>query len=130
MHVDVLASWLQILQRQCTALWACLLSQDAQRVLLGALNGLAGVLLLEGKTLPAIAAFREVLSTGACPPPPPPPPGHFPQSRPTLHSPTHFALACRCHTSLANSQSVPVKICHSALSCHGGLYASDKRLLK
>lgn len=40
-------------------------TQDAQRILLGALNGLAGVLLLENETQAAIAAFRQVLSIGA-----------------------------------------------------------------
>lgn len=40
-------------------------TQDAQRILLGALNGLAGVLLLENETQAAIVAFRQVLSIGA-----------------------------------------------------------------
>lgn len=40
-------------------------TQDAQRILLGALNGLVGVLLLENETQAAIAAFRQVLSIGA-----------------------------------------------------------------
>lgn len=48
-------------------------AEDAQRVLLGALNGLAGLMLLDGKRVEAVATFREVLAigafTGACKPP-------------------------------------------------------------
>jgi hypothetical protein len=40
-------------------------AEDAQRVLLGALNGLAGLMLLDGKGADAVATFREVLSIGA-----------------------------------------------------------------
>ena len=40
-------------------------AEDAQRVLLGALNGLAGLMLLDGKAAEAVATFREVLSIGA-----------------------------------------------------------------
>lgn len=39
-------------------------AEDAQRVLLGALNGLAGLMLLDGKGAEAVATFREVLSIG------------------------------------------------------------------
>lgn len=46
-------------------------AEDAQRVLLGALNGLAGLMLLDGKGAEAVATFREVLSIGAAPLPPP-----------------------------------------------------------
>ena len=40
-------------------------AEDAQRVLLGALNGLAGIMLLDGKRAEAVATFREVLAIGA-----------------------------------------------------------------
>jgi hypothetical protein len=40
-------------------------AEDAQRALLGALNGLAGLMLLDGKGAEAVATFREVLSIGA-----------------------------------------------------------------
>lgn len=39
-------------------------AEDAQRVLLGALNGLAGLMLLDGKPAEAVATFREVLTIG------------------------------------------------------------------
>lgn len=39
-------------------------AEDAQRVLLGALNGLAGLMLLDGKRAEAVATFREVLAIG------------------------------------------------------------------
>jgi hypothetical protein len=40
-------------------------AEDAQRVLLGALNGLAGLMLLDGQRAEAVTTFREVLAIGA-----------------------------------------------------------------
>ena len=107
-------------------------TQDAQCVLLGALNGLAGVLLPEGKILPAVAAFREVLSTGECPPPPPPPGSPPPTPFPPTHPPRpRLPMLCHgCPASLPNSQRVPVKLCHSSSPCcQGRLYLRLRRML-
>ncbi len=40
-------------------------AEDAQRALLGALNGLAGLMLLDDKPEEAVATFREGLAIGA-----------------------------------------------------------------
>lgn len=41
-------------------------AEDAQRVLLASLNGLAGLLLLQGHIAEAVRAYREAIKTGKC----------------------------------------------------------------
>lgn len=50
----------------CGAAKARTEAEEAQRILLAALNGLGGLLVLQGLTTEAVAAYREALAQGMC----------------------------------------------------------------